>query len=60
MQRIWLSCPKFTVGVTVRDGKIVGAAPFVWRFVGQGFDRLVRWAEQFGPVTCVDLKDVKP
>ena len=60
MERIWISCPKFTVGVTVRDGKIVRAAPFVWRFVGQGVDRLAAWAQRFGPVAVVDLKNVKP
>lgn len=51
MALCWVSCPKFTVGVTVdASSMITGGPPFVRRFVGQPLGNLLRWARRFGDV----------
>ncbi len=39
----YLSSPRMTVEVKVRDGLIVWTAPVVWRFRGQPLVNLTRW-----------------
>lgn len=42
-QSWWVSCGLFTVQVDTMDGIILRAAPIVRVFVGQPFERLLRW-----------------
>jgi hypothetical protein len=55
-ERIWISCAKFTVAVTVVNGRITEAAPIVQKFKGQPLDSLVRGAAgRFGPTIVTPL-----
>lgn len=40
---IWISTPRFTVFVTVKDSFIVDTAPILYRFKGQPFTNLYQW-----------------
>ena len=46
-KRYWLSCNKFTVGVTVNDQNIIiEAAPITRTFIGQPLSNLINWMEK--------------
>jgi hypothetical protein len=57
--KLHFSCPKFTVKLTVREGTIVEAAPFVRRFEGQKLANLVSWAKTTfrGPLVIQVLEE---
>jgi hypothetical protein len=49
----WLSCSRFTVGVEIKDGVIVDAAPIVRKFIGQPTRNLGRWMRGIGGFQAV-------
>jgi hypothetical protein len=42
--RFYMSSPRFTVQVNVKDGIIVWTAPVAWKFVNQPFANLLHWS----------------
>ena len=42
----WVSCPKFTILVGVKDDEILSPAPLIWKFRGQPMDNLINWCER--------------
>ena len=58
-RKIWISCPQFTIKITVRDRRIIETAPMAKTFIGQRFANLVTWMRKFGDVKAVDLNEVK-
>lgn len=44
-----LSNDKLTVKATVRNGKIIDAAPVIRIFIGQPLDNLATWMQKLGP-----------
>ena len=57
-QKIWFSCEKFTIGLTVEGEPaiIIQAAPIARKFVGQPLANLTQWAERnFGKVIIEEL-----
>ena len=45
LRKYYLSSPRFTVQVNVKDGIIVWGAPVITKFLGQPFGNLVRWSK---------------
>lgn len=56
MSVYWVSCPKFTVKVIVKNGKISGGADFIKKFIGQPLSNLAKWANKFGQTDVKELK----
>jgi hypothetical protein len=53
--RVYFSCPKFTVLLTLKGTVIVKAAPIVSRFEGQTIGALTSWARaKFGGPIVVE------
>jgi hypothetical protein len=44
----WLSCTKFTIGATIKDGVIIKAAPIARKFIGQKDLNLLTWMKAIG------------
>ncbi len=55
---LWVSCPRFTVKLTVKNGLITDAAPIVRRFIGQPYINLITWFRKFGLVHTEWLDDI--
>ena len=56
----WVSCNKFTIGVTTDDSAakvITDAAPIVKKFIGQPLDNLLRWAKKFGGLETIGVQE---
>jgi hypothetical protein len=54
----WVSCNKFTVGVTTDDAKVItDAPPIVKKFIGQPLDNLLRWAKKFGGLETIGVQE---
>lgn len=53
--RYQLSNKKLTVMATIRNGKIIDAAPVVRIFIGQPLDNLAAWMRKLGPTEIVLL-----
>jgi hypothetical protein len=51
----YISSPVLTCAVEVEDGKIIGGAPIVRRFVGQPAKSLGNWLRSHGDVTFEKL-----
>ena len=58
--KYWVSCNRFTVRVTVVDGRITDAAPVLRRFIGQPFDNLLAWARRLGGMRMEVLPEREP
>ncbi len=55
---LWVSCPKFTVKLIIKNGMIVDTAPVVKRFIGQPYMNLINWFRRFGKVRVERLDDI--
>ena len=53
----YVSSPVLTCAVEVDDGKIVGGAPIIRRFIGQPATNLGDWLRSHGDVTFERLED---
>jgi hypothetical protein len=53
--KLYFSCPKFTVLLTMRGRTIVKAAPIIHAFEGQSIDALTAWVQtKFGGPIVVE------